>query len=199
MPLHLHRNTFIVFLALAIIATLLLGINIGRKITSLSSAQPTVLSQTAATATPIATAQPTASANASPSATLGPEVKLQPYRNAGCGYSVDYPASWQFEEFDIFGTNLVNSANPSEKITIVCASDLQPPTDSSPTREILLSAVPAVYFADQKAADNTVADAVFAPIPDTDKTIVIAGKGTVFNTALASFQFTQASSSAVPQ
>ena len=71
MPLNLHKNTLIVFVVLALIAVLLLGINIGRKIgvwqnSETSAPQPTV----EPTLEPTPYIAPTATPEASESAVM---------------------------------------------------------------------------------------------------------------------------------
>src|SRR5690348_10778145 len=104
------RNTFVFISLLAVVAALLVGINVGKKLT----AQPTVPLVVTPTPTP-------------PPTTIS-------YTNSFCGFSVTYPSTLFLLEDASGSAILNNSLNKEESIAMTCQDEI--PRPPLPTTQI---------------------------------------------------------------
>lgn len=163
------KNTFILVILLAVFAAIVIGVNLGKKVTN-----PT--SQTI----PPQTSSPT------PSTT---PVKLYTYANRSCGISVTYPEYFTILENPVEGAILTNTQNAKDAVIITCQKEIPriPLTDDK-IENFTIGTVSAQLFHDASQNDSTPIDKLIFTHPGTKKDVYIAGYGADFNTMVTSLQ-----------
>ena len=165
----MYRNTYLLVIVLAIIATLVVGINIGKR--STITAVPDNTSQLTALSLP-------------PQA---PESTTNLYTDTICGFSVEYPKAYKVME-DASGSAVLNNAANSDKpIALTCESTIpnprltpdkiEPFTVTSPTG----ATIAAKLYHNTSDKDGTKLDAVIFRNSGKNMDVFIAGYGDVFN------------------
>jgi hypothetical protein len=165
----MHRNTFILVAFLAVFAALLIGVNIGKKLTSPQNSSPA----------------------ASPSPTTTPSLSnLITYNNSTCGISFQYPSSLTKEE-NASGSAIFTDPTEQPAIVVTCQNDIpRPALDPSKietlriTNELATSSVSAKLYHDTSAQDGTPIDAIIWRVPKTTLDVYVAGYGSTFNQIL---------------
>jgi hypothetical protein len=197
----MSKGTIILCFTLAIVAALLLGINLGKNIDiSPIATSPTVSYQPTKiikppTLTPINTLSPSIPVSASATIFLSPTLKqisYTTYTNSICGFSFSYPGSFiqqkTTNEQSIIYTDPDNS---KDAIAATCASSIPKPLVSADkTESILLGGRSATLYHDQNP-DGSPRDEVIVKNPNNGLEIILAGYGSTFFTALTSFKFVQ--------
>lgn len=186
------KGTIIFFFTLTIIATLLFGINIGKKlrINQLPTAnyqQPTP--SLSPTPSPTITIIPTKSA--SPSSVIKrTRGGTTTYTDGTCGFSFSYFGSFVKQKSTNQQTTILTDPNDSAStIAATCAATIpRPPVTSDKIEAITLDKVAATLYHDQNN-DGTPRDEVIVKSPKTGLEIIIAGYGENFQQALSSFKF----------
>ncbi|HLD24899.1 MAG TPA: hypothetical protein VJB96_03175 [Patescibacteria group bacterium] len=167
----MHRNTLLVVAFLAVIAALLVGINVGRSLTQSNPAQPT----------PVSVSNPTP--------TLG-------YMSGtSCGVTFTYPNSLQTMESSASGVVLVSTSNPNDSIVLVCQEDIPrvplPPENIESltiTSAVGATSVSAKLYHDASPKDGLLVDKLIFTHPKTKLDVFVAGFGPVFQQFLTSLQ-----------
>ncbi len=187
------KGTIFFLFFLAIIAVLLFGINIGKKLEkSQVSVMPSPTNYQLQT-TNYPTTFPTLSfiPNASNSAVLinGKYV----YSNLNCGYEITYPQNWLRLDYDGRSIGLSNtSSSPSSNLAIICAPNIPKPALSADRiNEYKIGTISAKLYHDASPKDGSPLDEIIAKIPDKNMEIFIAGFGPTLTEILSSFKFTQ--------
>lgn len=154
----MHRNTFLLVAGLAVLAALVLGINIG--------------SRTAGTS-PSPTPSETPSAGApTPSVAV-----LQEYLNSDCGFSFRYPAIFTLENQEA-GATLIDSNDEANVITVACQEDIpRIPLSEDKIDTLKFGTISAQLYHDVSAEDGTPIDKFFITHPTRAVDIYIAGYG----------------------
>lgn len=161
----MHNKTLLVLSLLSVIAALLIGINIGKK---LSVSQ--YLSQFAPNPTPFASPQPTGGGG-SPTPISVKSGKTT-VKDESCGFTISY----------------VN--DPSNPVITTCQQDIpKPPLTPDKIEDITLDGVPAKLYHDASSKDGSPRDEVIVKHPTLNHEIILAGFGPSFNEAVASFKF----------
>ena len=184
------KNTIAFLFLLSILATLLLGINIGKKLSPSipSSNQPPQLS-----ITQFPTFSITPTTYISQDISISPNIsEYSTYTDKVCQYSFTYPSFFirqaaENKKAIIFADpeNLENS------IAIVCSSSIpRPPVTEDKIEEIVIDDIPASLYHDQ-TKEGKPRDEVIVKHPTNNMEIIIAGYGTVFQNTLSSFRFTE--------
>jgi hypothetical protein len=165
----MQRNTLLLVAILAIIAALVIGIQIGRK---------------------TATAELTPTPTASP-APLKPDQQpaaMQTYLNANCGISLRYPGTLQEVESTTSGTILADQQTPASSVLIICQEDIPRvplPPDKIETIKLTSvtgdASVSAKLYHDASAKDGTPIDKLIFTNPKTKLDVFIGGFGETFN------------------
>lgn len=171
----MHRNTYLLVTFLAILAALVVGVNIGKKLAGPSSVTKP--------STPLNTPAPTITA----------QVSTQIYTNAFCNTTLQYPQTFT-KLTDASGSAvLVDSADTKQSILITCQKNIPPPplpSNQIETINILStssnSGVSAMLYHDKSAKDGTLVDELIIPIPKTSLDFYIAGYGDTFNQVIRS-------------
>ncbi len=170
----MHRNTYLLIASLAVVAALLIGINLGRKFApteNTSSTPPTPLT--------------------SPSPLAQPTIALVSYTNAFCGFSLEYPDT--LTKFDNASDSaiLTNTKNTKESIAIACQKDIPRPALSAENSESMTlwnatktASISAKLYHDASPEDGTPTDALIFYHPKKFMDVFIAGYGTTFDQIL---------------
>jgi hypothetical protein len=184
------KGTVIFLSILAVIALLLLGINIGKKIGTPSSSNITQTTQPT-----LYNSQPTVYV---PSPTVAPTVanqstitnqNMSTFTDSSCGYSFSYPGSFMRQEtVNKKSAIYVDPNNPKNVIAATCETTLPRPPLSSET--VTLAGVTGTLYHDTDTNGNQ-RDEIFVKHPTSGMEIVIAGYGEIFQTIRSTFKFVQ--------
>ena len=169
----MHRNTYLLVTFLAIFAALVVGVNIGHKMSAPQTTAPTNI-----------TPSPTQSVNLT-------------YTNTFCNVNLQFPPTLSKLEDASGSAVLVDSKNTAQSILITCQKDipLPPlPTDKTETKSITRStgsSVSATLYHDTSAKDGTPIDELIFRIPNTKLDFYIAGYGDTFNQVVQTLKILQ--------
>ena len=162
------KNTLLFVSFLAVIAALLVGIQIGRSMTP----QPVAVAPS-----------PT------PKIAVTPTIFL--VNGASCGVSFQYPSSMTAMEGSGSGVILANIAKPEESIVIVCQDEIPRvalPDNKIETKKILsatgTASVSAKLYHDASQKDGTPMDKLIFTHPKTNQDVFIGGFGTLYTQLL---------------
>jgi len=164
----MHRNTYLLVTVLAVFAALVVGVNLGKRLT------PTEAPNPSPTSTPIA----------------APTPAIATYTNEACGFSFTYPTT-------LIRTDATNSAlfvhktDKDESIVALCQEEIpRPPIppDNIERRtlynEAQTASISARLYHDASAKNGTPLDELIFRNPKTGMDIFIAGFGETFNTII---------------
>lgn len=191
------KGTLIILFLLAIIASLLIGINIGKKLTLSLVSNPQLttynlqLSPSPTTYNLQLTANPP-TASSSPSASPKPRktTGTSTFQNSTCGFQFSYPGSYLKEKtVNTESIIFTDPDDPGSMIATTCAKTIpRPPVTADKIESIMMGGAPATLFHDQDK-DKTPRDEVIVKHPKNGMEIIIAGFGESFQKVIASFRF----------
>ena len=182
------KGTLFTLIFLTIIATFLLGINIGKK---LSISQPV-----------IQTPSPTITQVPSPTLTLIPTIAIttgakkttsrSTYTDKTCGFSFSYPGSYlRQKSVNEQSIILTDPSDPDAAIAATCADTIpKPPLSPEKIERVTIDGVSATLYHDQDA-NGRPRDEMIVKHPKNGKELILAGFGPTFQEALSSFRFVQ--------
>ena len=161
----MQRNTFIFTAILAVVAALVVGVNIGKSMRSIPAPLvPTIVSPTATPPTLIS------------------------YTNEKCGVTFMHPSSLQRLESTSSGTILTDPKNQEDSIIIVCQKDIPrvPLAPENMEQLTLFSAsgsasLSATLYHDGSGKDGTPIDKLIFYNPSKKLDVFIAGFGNVYD------------------
>jgi hypothetical protein len=166
----MHRNTYLLVLALGIFAALVAGVNIGRSLTGTPVVPPQVKPKTTPATAPVTDAHI--------------------YTNYPCGFSVTYPPVYSPFE-DATGSAMLLDEASKKSIVMTCQKNIPRPAlpkQFIETMELHNSSgsttVSATLYHDRSAKDGTPQDSLFYRNPAIGKDIYIAGFGDEFTAML---------------
>jgi hypothetical protein len=165
------RNTLFLVCILALFAAVLVGVNIGKRMTK--QASPAIPVQT-----------PTPS----------PGTLMQTYMDTYCGFSLIYPASFTVLENASGSAILHNTADKTQSITLTCQTGIpRPPLSGDKIEPLSLrtatgASVSATLYHDSSASTGTPIDTVIFRHPTNGMDGFIAGYGTAFDAAIKTLQ-----------
>lgn len=165
----MHRNTYLLVSLLAVIAALLIGVNLGRKFT------PATPSVSIPSTTPI-------------DLTAGQPVQtdVKPYRNSFCRVVFDYPAALVVLE-NASGSAAFTAKNPDDGILMTCQKNIPKPTVSaSSIEDIRIGTTAAKLYHTQLATDSASVDSLIFRHPGTTLDVFLAGTGESFRRLITS-------------
>jgi hypothetical protein len=169
----MHRNTYILVGILAVLAALVVGVNVGRKISP-------------ATAPVTPTPQPTVD---QPLAGT-PTASLQTFTDSECGFSLMYGSAFTLMN-NASGSAILNFANDKNKSVIMaCQKDIpRPPLPANKIESLTLptttgASVSAKLYHDQSAQNGTPIDALIFTHPTSKLDVFVAGYGSDYDTVL---------------
>lgn len=164
----MHRNTYLLVLALAILAALVVGVNIGKRFSA-----------------------PLAIPNPLPTEPLQPA--LVPYTNTYCGFSTSYPNTLTLTTGASGSAVLTDSTNPGSSILIACQKGItRPPLTADKIEVAIISgAANAKLYHDASPKDGTATDALIFTNPNSGLDVFISGLGPTFTQIISSIQLTR--------
>lgn len=188
------KGTLFFLIILLLIATLLFGINVGKKLGISQSAinnQPTNQAPTP----PRIDYDPSVispTQTATPSSVMKKSTGITTYTDASCGFSFSYPGSFiKQKSVNQQTTILTDPDDSSSTIAATCAASIpRPPVSSDKIEAISLDKVAATLYHDQNE-DGSPRNEVIVKHPTNGMEIILAGFGASFQQALASFKFVQ--------
>lgn len=167
----MHRNTILVIGFLAVVAAMLVGLNIGKRLqpeTPLPTPLPTTLTKPLNLPTP----QPNP---------IG-------YNLTDCGLSFTYEPEFNLETAS--SSAQLTSKTTQEQINIVCVPEIpKPALPPEKVDEIELAGNKAMLYHDTSAKDGSPLDAVILTHPNLEIEIGIFGFGEKFQNLLKSIKF----------
>lgn len=162
----MHKNTFVLVTALAVIAALLVGFNMGKKFNPAPEAQ---------TATP--TVEPT------------PEPQTTQYTNSYCGVTVLYPAGMSVTEP---ATGSAKFTAENDSVVLACQKDIPGIAIAEENIEkVLIGSVSGTLYHTATPKDGTPVDVLIFRHPKTKMDVLLSGIGTAFGTIIRSLTLTQ--------
>jgi len=165
----MHRNTFLLVTVLAIIASLLVGFNVGKKYT-----EPN---------TEVLVLTPTASNAASPTAKPTP-LPLTQYTNRYCRISLSYPASMTVTEP---ATGSAKFAGGDDTVILVCQHDIPGIAVEYKNMEtITIGSTSGTLYHTATPKDGTAIDVLKITHPKTGMDVLVSGIGMAFDAMIAS-------------
>lgn len=163
----MHRNTLLLVALLAVVAALLVGINVGRSINRPEVSQ-------------------------SPTPTPTPTPTLAYLSASACGVSFSYPNFLKGMESSTSGAILINTANPNDSIVIVCQKDIPrvplPPEKIETIPLTGTASISAKLYHDASQKDGAPIDKLIFTHPKTKLDVLLAGFGPVFRDLIASLK-----------
>ena len=158
----MHKNTYLLVSILAVVAALVIGVNIGRQV----KVPQTIPSQL------------------SPTPTVVPPLTTKPYRNSFCKVAFDYPASFTFLE-SASGSAAFSNTTGNDGIILTCQKDIPRPIETKEnTQDIQIGSVSAKLYHGQQEKDGSVIDSLIFRHPGTKLDVFLAGTGEVFQNLL---------------
>lgn len=189
------KSTLVLFFILAVIVTLLIGINIGKKLggpqlNANLQITPTAIYISAASRPPTPTREFLPQTESSPSPVSKLSLAQVTYTDNRCAFSFSYPGNFlkslTNNDLSVIFThpddpNIALAATCSEKIPL-------PPVRTEDQETISLDGQTAILYHD-KYPDGSPRDEVIVKHPANDWEIIIAGYGATFQNSLKSFKF----------
>jgi hypothetical protein len=171
----MYRNTIIFIAFLAVIAALLTGINIGRRLTT--SAPPASLP--AVTPAPVVIV---------PSPLASPTPAPVNYTLPDCGVSFVYDPQFTLQEAS--ASAQLTQTSTGEKISVACAASIpKPPLPKEKVDDITVAAVKTKLYHDASAKDGTPVDVVVVRHPSRKLDVGFFGFGEKYNDLLKTVTF----------
>lgn len=162
------RNTLLFTAFLAVLAALLVGFNIGRKL------KPT---------------QPAATPSPSPTPAIARASFV-----SDCGISFDYPATLEKLDGASGSAVFTDPANEANSIAVTCQADIpRPPITPERIETVMLTSTAGATFSallyhDASQKDGTPIDELIFTHPETGLDVFVAGFGTIFQQILSTLK-----------
>lgn len=167
----MHKNTLLLASLLAVIASLLVGFNVGRNMSQSAVPEPT------------------------PTPNLSPTPTLAYLTETSCGVSFQYPNTLTAMESSGSGLILANLTSPESSIVMVCQEEIpRVPLAPNLMESTSIKAatgtatVSATLYHDTSAKDGTPIDKLIFTHPKTGLDVFIAGYGATFNQLINSLK-----------
>ncbi len=153
----MHKNTYLLVLFLTILACLVVGVNLGKKIAKTPDAiQPT----------PVVSLMPTTK----------PTPKITLYTNSYCGITVSYPDTLTLSESSDSGVSFTTQSG--KEIALTCQKDIpRPALPTEKTETLSVASVSAKLYHDASPKDGTPIDIILFRHPTNGMDIYLAGLG----------------------
>ncbi len=175
----MHRNTFLLIAFLAVLAALMVGVNIGKRLSTTPQGE--------------SSQNTTASPTPSPQATT-----FISYTNTTCAFSIEYPDTLTILDSASGSAVLTDRNNAGDSIAITCQKDIP----RSPLPQELIETVgvwnsdrsatiSAKLYHDASAKDGKPMDVLIFRHPKTGLDVFLAGFGTTFQEVISSIKILQ--------
>lgn len=160
----MHRNTFLLVSILAVVAALLVGVNIGR------SFSPSIPATPSPTESPAPTPKP-----------------LSIYTNKACGVSFTIPEGYTLSPAGSASMSAIFVGSGSDKpITFVCQSEIpRVPLSPEKIETVSVGSVSAKLYHDTDAKEGNPIDKLIFTHPKNGLDIFLAGLGKGFQTLIS--------------
>jgi hypothetical protein len=165
----MHRNTFLVVIILAVVAALLTGINLGKKLSTQST-------------------EPAPQNIITPSPTISP---VSVYENTICGITFNFPETVTKTENASGSALFTETTTGNQILAVTCQLEIPTPAvpeENTETKILTNSAgtgtVSATLYHDSSAKDGTPLDVLIFRKPKTATDVYLAGYGEIFNSIL---------------
>lgn len=167
----MHRNTYLLVSFLAVIAALIVGVNIGRT----PSPSPTPQVPTQITGIPSPTP-------------VAPQVRT--YNNATCRVRFEYPDTFtQLESASQAAA--FRGPKDGEGLLFTCQKDIPRPSVTEENMEsVRISSVSGTIYHTMSTGDGTVIDSLIIRHPATKLDIFLAGSGQIFKDVVSTLTLT---------
>jgi len=184
------KNTYYLILFLSILAALVVGLNIGKKMqgqtsdTSTVHDLPSTISPTPSLSTGTPTSSPSSSATKPTASNSGTLQKTTLYTNTECAVSLSYPDTVTLSESSTktLGAVFTHKTNPKDVIVLTCQKEIpRPPLTAENIEEFKVGTLSGKLYHDGSAKDGTRMDALIFTHPKTGLDVFIGGFGEVFN------------------
>ena len=185
------KGTIKLFFSISIFATILFGINLGKKL--VSNQLPTTnyqLPTSILSPSPTPTIYIFPTISSSPSRTIKKSTGITTYTDGTCGFSFSYPGSFiKQKSTNQQATIITDPDDPQAAIAATCAASIpRPPVTSDKIEAITMDKVAATLYHDQNS-DGTPRDEVIVKHPTSGMEIILAGYGSTFQQVLTTFKF----------
>jgi len=168
----MHRNTYLIVSILAVVAALVIGVNVGKKLQNSPSASPS----------PTTTVAPT------------PTDTIQTYVDSMCGFSVQYPSVFSLMDNASGSAVLSFSGDQTKSIVMTCQKNI--PRPALPADKIVAMSLPtttgasvsAKLYHDNSNKDGSAIDALIFTHPTSKMDVFISGVGDAYTNLLSTIQ-----------
>lgn len=168
----MYRNTYILVSVLAVIAALLIGVNIGRQFWEPQTVQP----------------QATPTSTIFPSPSVATTSAMKTYRNEFCNVSFDYPVRLTVLE-NASGSAAFTGASAEEGVLLTCQKSIpRPALDEDRIEDVRIGSVAAKLYHTQSASDGSAIDSLIFRHPATRLDVFLAGTGELFRTLITTLR-----------
>lgn len=171
--MRMHKNTLLFTAGLAVVAALVVGVNIGKSMRF----------------SPISTVPIIVSPTSSPAPTL------ISYTNERCGITFTHPSNLQRLDSTTSGTILTDPKNQQDSIIIVCQKDIpRVPLEADQMEKLTIvsasgsATLSATLYHDASEKDGTKIDKLIFYNKFKQLDVFIAGFGTVYDNAIKTMQ-----------
>lgn len=165
----MHRNTYLLISALAVLAALVIGISIGRQ----SRLPDSSVVRVTPTLSPFLTSAPVSQA------------PTKGYRNVFCKIGFDYPSVFTLLE-SATGSAAFTGPGSQDGILLTCQKDIPKPAITQENIEdIRIGSVAAKLYHAQSASDGAAIDTLIFRHPGTKLDVFLAGTGEIFQTIIS--------------
>lgn len=160
----MHKNTYLLVSILAVVAALVIGVNIGRQGATSPSPTPTPI--------------------VSPSQEEVIISKTKPYRNEFCKVAFDYPGNFALLE-NASGSAAFTGPAARDGILLTCQKEIpRPAITQENVEELRIGSVAAKLYHTQSEKDGTPIDSLIFRHPATRLDVFLAGSGEIFQNLL---------------
>ncbi|MBI4066614.1 hypothetical protein HY411_02765 [Candidatus Gottesmanbacteria bacterium] len=165
----MYRNTYLLISALAVVAALVIGINIGRQ-SRLPDSSLTLLTPTPS---PLVTSAPLTQA------------PTKGYRNVFCRVGFDYPSTFTLLE-SATGSAAFTGPGGQDGMLLTCQKDIpRPAVTQENIEDIRIGSVSAKLYHTQSAKDGTAIDSLIFRHPGTKLDVFLASTDEFFRTTIS--------------
>lgn len=163
------RNTILVITVLAVFAALVVGVNIGKRLSNPPNPTPTITPTLTPTPTPV------------------PPIT---YVSKTCGISLDYPPNFiKQEASDAAGVIFTDPNDAKTMIVLACQKDIpRSPLPPDKIETIQIASVSAKLYHDQSMKDGSPIDKLIFSLPKKGIDVLVAGLGPTFQAAISSLK-----------
>ena len=185
------KGTIIALFILTFFATLLIGINIGKKIGISQTNQQEISSVQGLTPTLSILSPALQETRNSQISTESASKETTSYIDQNCGVSIVYRGSYiKQDTTENSSTIILEKDNPKSAVFIACEKEIpEPPLPSDKIDDITIDGVLGKLYHDTNAQDGSPRDEAIFDHPSRDFEVIIAGFGDYFQSALNSLEF----------